>query len=176
MSHDLTIRDEIDGAIQKLCSISNDNERALKVARDTIRRIATRVKDGVSDYEPLVERLITRLTGERKGDSWFMKHRLLEAIPTFVHRGEIYAICACATFLKHENWMLRQAATEALGHMMIRKDMALPHCASKPGTRTNSRPPSPGASFLRPANSPVKPRLQHGLVIDEQFGDFIMVL
>lgn len=120
--------------------------------------------------QPLVERVVQRLTSERKGDGWFMKHRLLEVIPTFVMRGEKYVIVECATFLKHENWMIRQAAAEALGHLMTRSDIPLPNCASKPGTRTNSRPASPGNSALRPANPPAKPRLQHGYVVDEQYG------
>ena len=48
-----TLRDEIDGAIQKLCSITCQNERAIRVARDTFKRIAYRVRDGVEhcDYE-----------------------------------------------------------------------------------------------------------------------------
>ena len=48
-----TLREEIDGAIQKLCSITCQNERAIKVARDTFKRIAYRVRDGVEhcDYE-----------------------------------------------------------------------------------------------------------------------------
>ena len=163
-----TVRDEIDGAIQKLCSISNQNERAMKVARDSLKRIATRF-DHV-DYEPLVERAVTRLLSERKGDTWFMRHRLLETIPTFVMRGEKYVIMAVATFLKHENWMIRQAATEALGHLMTRTDGPMPVCGSKPGTRTNSRPASPGLSVLRPANPPAKPRAPRGLVIDDSYG------
>jgi len=167
-----TLRDEIDGAIQKLCSITCQNERAIKVARDTFKRIANRAQNGIEhcDYEPLVDRVVTRLASERKGDGWFMKHRLLEVIPTFVMRGDKFVILQCATFLKHDNWMIRQAATEALGHLMTRSDTPLPHCASKPGTRTNSRPPSPGAAALRPANSPAKPRMQHGYVVDEQYG------
>jgi hypothetical protein len=168
------MRDDIDGAIQKLCSISCQNEGALKTARDTLKRISTRVKDGISDYEPLVERVVQRLMSERKGDDWFMKHRLLEVIPTFVHPGEKYVIIPCATFLKHENWMIRQAAIEALGFLMNRKNVALPHCASKPGTRTNSRPPSPGKSALRPANPPVKARLEKGIVIDHEYGSSLV--
>ena len=167
-----TLRDEIGGAIQKLCSISCQNERAIKVARDTLRRIATRARDGEPNayYEPLVERVIMRLMSERKGDDWFMKHRLLETIPTFVMRGEKYVIVACATFLKHENWMLRQAASEALGHLMTRQEVVPPHCASKPGTRTNSRPSSPGSAALRSPNLSTKPREQHGLVVDDNYG------
>ena len=101
-----------------------------------------------------------------------MKHRLLEVIPTFVMRGEKYVIVEIAPFLKHDNWMIRQAATEALGHLMTRSDIPLPHCASKPGTRTNSRPASPGTSAFRPANSPAKPRLQHGYIVDEAYGEY----
>ena len=66
--------------------------------------------------------------------------------------------------------MIRSAATEALGFLMTRDDAALPQCASKPGTRSNSRPPSPGRQVMRPANVPVKPRPEHGLVIDDQYG------
>ena len=167
-----TLRDEIDGAIQKLCSMSCQNERQIKVARDTFKRISSRVRDGVeqADYEPLVERIVTRLLSENKGDNWFMKHRLLETIPTFVMRGEKYAIVACASFLTNENWMIRQAAMEAIGHLMDRRDITLPHCASKPGTRTNSRPASPGISLLRKANPPAKPRLEKGEVIDNHYG------
>lgn len=169
-----TLRDEIDGAIQKLCSISCENERQITVARDTLKRISTRAREGVeyADYEPLVERIVTRLMSERKGDDWFMKHRILETIPTFVMKGETYAIVACASFLKNENWMMRQAATEAIGHLMDRRDIALPKCASRPGTRTNSRPPSPGIKILRKANSPAKPRLEKGEVIDNHYGVF----
>lgn len=122
--------------------------------------------------QPLLERVVARMTSQRKGDGWFMKHRLLEVIPTFVMRGEKYVIVECASFLKHDNWMIRQAATEALGHLMTRSDIPLPHCASKPGTRTNSRPASPGTSALRPANSPAKPRLQHGYIVDEAYGEY----
>ena len=46
------------------------NEKAIKIARDTLKRISARVKDGVSDYDPLVERVIERLMSERKGDDW----------------------------------------------------------------------------------------------------------
>jgi hypothetical protein len=167
-----TLRDEIDGAIQKLCSIACQSERDIKVARDTLRRIATRTRDGApqADYAPLVERVMARLMGERKGDDWFMKHRLLETIPTFVNRGEKFVIVGCAAMLKHDNWMIRAAATEALGHLMTRDDVSLPHCASRPGTRTNSRPASPGSSALRPPNVSEKQRAQHGLVIDENYG------
>lgn len=50
--------------------LRGQNEKAIKIARDTLKRISARVKDGVSDYDPLVERVIERLMSERKGDDW----------------------------------------------------------------------------------------------------------
>jgi hypothetical protein len=100
----------------------------------------------------------------------YVKQRLLENIPFFVKKGEPEVILAVIEFLVHDNWLVRQAAVETIGHLMERDDefQQLPHVASRPGTRGNSRAPSPRWRLAGDTLEPQRP--EQGLVIEDHVG------
>lgn len=158
-----TVKDEVSGVFSRLCSTACSDDKAIKLARDNLRRLALRIRDGEADYEAVVQCCVDMFHDDKTKDEWFVKYRLLEVFPIFARAGDTNLVSAAGSALLHDNWMVRQAGVEALTFVMSQKDQ--PHIASRPGSKSNSRPLSP--KIRRQGGLTAKPRPKQGLVVGE---------
>mmetsp|Transcript_2581 Transcript_2581/g.6303 ORF Transcript_2581/g.6303 Transcript_2581/m.6303 type:complete len:771 (+) Transcript_2581:78-2390(+) len=158
-------RDEVAGSLAKLCSLSSNDDAKLKKARDTLTRISTKQIDGYILYNDVKDAVTRRLRDKKSRDEWYVKYRLLETIPLFIKRGEPEIVAVATECLDHENSLVRQAAVECTAHLLNREGFNYPKLKSRPGSRSNSRLPSPDKQ--RPPQQHYKLRDEVGLVVSE---------
>lgn len=73
-------RDEIAGAISKLCSLSCNDEAKLKHARDTLKRISLRQHQGYNLYDDVKEAVLRRFS-----------EVFLLSLPCFFSKKKLYS-------------------------------------------------------------------------------------
>ena len=72
------------------------DEAVLKQARDTLRRVAGRIRDGRPDYPAVMVAVLRWLSpqgGKARGlhrDDWHVKYRILEVLRFFVHKVSLH--------------------------------------------------------------------------------------